>query len=94
MRHKLPSSALADTSLKESDKANWLRIAQKWLRMLGTYREGETAQQEQSRWPAPSDEDSPGVALTSAGHGLARYYRPMPNDFTQPARPGVTVTGQ
>ena len=49
---------MADNSLNESDKASWLRIAQQWLRILRTYRKGETPQADQSGWPAPSDEDS------------------------------------
>ena len=49
---------MAENSLNEKDKAAWLRIGQQWLRILRTHRKDETPQQDQSGWPAPSDEDS------------------------------------
>jgi len=52
------SQRMADNSLNESDKVSWLRIAQRWLRILRTHRKDETPQEDQSGWPAPSDKDS------------------------------------
>ena len=68
---------MADNSLNESDKASWLRIAQQWLRMLRTHRKGETPQEDQSGWPAPSDERFPSVALIDcpAYDEPARHHR-------------------
>ena len=49
---------MAENSRNEKDKAAWLRIAQQWLRILRTHRKDETPQEDQSAWPAPSEEDS------------------------------------
>jgi hypothetical protein len=49
---------MAENSLSEKDKAAWLRIAQQWLRMLRPLRGNETPQADQSKWPAPRDDDS------------------------------------
>ncbi len=49
---------MAENSKSEHDRAAWLRIAQQWLRMLRGLRGNESAQVDQSGWPAPSNEDS------------------------------------
>lgn len=49
---------MAENSRSDSDRAAWLRIAQQWLRMLRSARGDETAQEDQSRWPASRNEDS------------------------------------
>jgi hypothetical protein len=49
---------MAENSKSDHDRAAWLRIAQQWLRMLRALRRDETAQEDQSDWPAAADEDS------------------------------------
>ena len=49
---------MAENSITDADKAAWLRIAQQWLRMLRGLRGTETKQEDQSRWPAPRDDES------------------------------------
>jgi hypothetical protein len=49
---------MAENSRTDHDRAAWLRIAQQWLRMLRPLRGNETPQEDQSKWPAPSDDDS------------------------------------
>jgi hypothetical protein len=48
----------AENSKSDHDRAAWLRIAQQWLRMLRALRGNETAQEDQSGWPNPQDDDS------------------------------------
>jgi hypothetical protein len=49
---------MAERSRNKRDKNAWLRIAQQWLRILRIHRTDETRQQDQSTWPAASDEGS------------------------------------
>jgi hypothetical protein len=49
---------MAENSKLDADRAAWLRIAQQWLRMLRALRGDETPQEDQSSWPAASDDDS------------------------------------
>jgi hypothetical protein len=49
---------MAENSQSDHDRAAWLRIAQQWLRMLRPLRGNETPQEDQSKWPAPRDDDS------------------------------------
>jgi hypothetical protein len=49
---------MAENSKSDADKAGWLRIAQQWLRMIRVMRGDETPQEDQSAWPAASDDDS------------------------------------
>jgi hypothetical protein len=57
-RHVRESQRMAENSRSEHDRAAWLRIAEQWLRMLRVARGDETAQADQSKWPAARDDDS------------------------------------
>ena len=52
---------MAKNSLKESDRATWLRLAQEWMPLLRPTRGDETPQVDQKDWPADQDE-GPGTS--------------------------------
>jgi hypothetical protein len=57
-RNVREAERMAENSKTDHDRAEWLRIAQQWLRMLRVLRGNETPQEDQSRWTRQPDDDS------------------------------------